>query len=79
MADLLEYADQLRVAGRPTRAEAQVQLAAAAQTCPPRTATSTASAPRRSRWPKTTPTTRSLPPRAEWGRRQFINVTDSLD
>lgn len=32
MADLLEYADQLRVAGRPTRAEAQVQLAAAAQT-----------------------------------------------
>jgi tetratricopeptide (TPR) repeat protein len=76
--DLLEYADLLRVAGKPALATEQVQLAAAASTLFTAnggvdgiTAAALALAQDR-------PGEAVDAARAEWGRRQFVDVADSL-
>jgi tetratricopeptide (TPR) repeat protein len=76
--DLLEYADLLRVAGRASEADAQVQLAAAAQALFTANGGVDGIGSAAIALAQNKPDEAVDAARAEWGRRQFVDVADSL-
>jgi tetratricopeptide (TPR) repeat protein len=78
VADLLEYADLLRASGRGAQADAQVQLAAAAQALFTANGGVDGIGSAAIALAQNKPDDAVAAARAEWARRQFVDVADAL-